>query len=141
MREWHAEYVLGDGLLRADGRGHYTRELLILEEDLNMKFVRWSLGKAKKDELSVEAAREYLNSELLGKEVEPATLKEFGIHLPISASTAWRWMHACRYECECVLTLFDCVLTILYLKPEQHLPVQIHPVLLQRQAPGRDRDH
>lgn len=36
-----------------------------MEEDVKRKFVRWSLSKAKHDELSVEAAQEYLNTELL----------------------------------------------------------------------------
>lgn len=65
VRLWHTQYVEGKGCLRPDERGHYTRELLILEEDINQKFVRWSLAKAKSDELSVESAQEFLNNHLL----------------------------------------------------------------------------
>lgn len=65
VRMWHADYVSGNGIMKPDERGHYTRDLLIMEEDMKLKFVKWSLTKAKKDELSVEAARDYLNSELL----------------------------------------------------------------------------
>lgn len=65
VRYWHAEYLAGEGNLRPDERGHHTRELLILEEDMQTKFVQWSLKMAKKDELSVDAARDYLNNELL----------------------------------------------------------------------------
>lgn len=65
VRLWHADYVEGDGVLRADERGHYSRDLLVMEEDVKSKFVKWSLSKAKHDDLSVEAAQEYLNNELL----------------------------------------------------------------------------
>lgn len=65
VRSWHADYVKNEGRFSPDERGHYTRELLIMEEDIKGKFVKWSLLKAKKDELSVEAARDYLNEELL----------------------------------------------------------------------------
>lgn len=65
VRLWHAEYFNGNGLLRADERGHYTRELLVTEEDVNNKFVKWSLKMAKNDELSVESAQDFLNNELL----------------------------------------------------------------------------
>lgn len=36
-----------------------------MEEDVKSKFTRWSLLKAKSDDLSVEAARDFLNQELL----------------------------------------------------------------------------
>lgn len=62
---WHTEYTNNDGKLSPDGRGHYTRELLIMEEDIHRKFVKWSLKKAKADDLSVESARDFLNLELL----------------------------------------------------------------------------
>lgn len=65
VRYWHAEYVSRGGTFRPDERGHHTRELLIMEEDIKNKFIQWSLRKAKHDDLSVEAARDYLNSELL----------------------------------------------------------------------------
>lgn len=66
VRYWHADYVNGtEGIFRPDERGHYTRELLVMEEDILRKFTKWSLTKAKKDELSVEAAQGYLNNELL----------------------------------------------------------------------------
>lgn len=65
VRLWHGQYVEGEGCLRPDERGHYTRELLIMEEDMNQKFVRWSLAKAKSDELSVESAQDFLNNHLL----------------------------------------------------------------------------
>lgn len=65
VRYWHAEYVRREGVFRPDERGHHTRELLVMEEDIKNKFTKWSLRKAKTDDLSVEAAREYLNTELL----------------------------------------------------------------------------
>lgn len=65
VRYWHADYVMGNGLFRPDERGHYTRELLVMEEDIQRKFTKWSLLQAKNDDLSVEAAQEFLNNELL----------------------------------------------------------------------------
>ena len=32
VRRWSAEYIEGAGVVQPDGRGHYTRELLVLEE-------------------------------------------------------------------------------------------------------------
>ena len=37
VRRWSAEYISGEGTLKPDGRGHYERELLILEEDLQQQ--------------------------------------------------------------------------------------------------------
>lgn len=65
VRYWHADYVHNNGVFRPDERGHYTRELLINEEDVKRKFVKWSLRAAKSSELNVESARDYLNKELL----------------------------------------------------------------------------
>lgn len=65
VRYWHSDYVTGNGLFRPDERGHFTRELLIMEEDIYRKFTKWSLTQAKKDDLSVEAAQDFLNNELL----------------------------------------------------------------------------
>lgn len=65
VRYWHADYVNGSGRLQPDERGHHTRELLVLEEDVHSKFVKWSLKQAKADDLSVDSARDYLNNELL----------------------------------------------------------------------------
>lgn len=65
VRYWHAEYVDRRGTFRPDERGHHTRDLLVMEEDVKSKFVKWSLRKAKDDDLSVESAREFLNTELL----------------------------------------------------------------------------
>lgn len=67
VRYWHAEYVKGDGLFRADERGHHSRDLLVMEEDIKQKFLKWSLAQAKDDSLSVDAARDYLNDDLLIK--------------------------------------------------------------------------
>lgn len=114
VRYWHAEYHTADGFFRADERGHYTRELLVMEEDVNRKFVKWSLKKAKDDDLSVESAQEFLNNELLcSLEVcasrprcaqasalsvclptQSSTLKEYNMKLPISRATTWRWMQS-----------------------------------------------
>ena len=93
VRRWHAQYVESGGTLLADGRGYYERELLINEEDINRKFIKWSLKQARKDELSVEAARDYLNNELLPT-LPAATLQDYKISLPISMETARRWMQA-----------------------------------------------
>lgn len=65
VRLWHYEYVTGKGILRPDERGHYTRELLVMKEDIKHKFVKWSLSAARKSELSVVAARDFLNDKLL----------------------------------------------------------------------------
>lgn len=65
VRLWHAQYVEKNGHFQPDERGHYTRELLILEEDIHQKFVKWSLARAKTDELSVESAQDFLNNQLL----------------------------------------------------------------------------
>lgn len=65
VRYWHSQYVTNDGKFRPDERGHHTRELLILEEDVKQKFTKWSLLQAKSDDLCVEAARNFLNQELL----------------------------------------------------------------------------
>lgn len=65
VRYWHAQYVEGNGVLRPDERGHHSRELLINEEDIQRKFIKWSLRQAKSDDLSIEAAREFLNTDLL----------------------------------------------------------------------------
>lgn len=69
VRMWHADYVSTfnskEGLFRADERGHHSRDLLIMEEDVKHKFVKWSLLKAKTDDLCIEAARDFLNNELL----------------------------------------------------------------------------
>ena len=119
VRRWSAEYIEGAGVVQPDGRGHYTRELLVLEEasatlpsphmltppllnpflphppsslqDIYRKFMKWSLSKAKKDELSVEEARDYLNKDLLAS-LPQSTLTEYQIKLPISSNTVWRWM-------------------------------------------------
>ncbi|KAL1495473.1 hypothetical protein AB1Y20_016839 [Prymnesium parvum] len=47
---------------------------VIFEEDLKTKFTRWCLLCAKKDELSIEAARDCLKNELLAS-LEVSTLK------------------------------------------------------------------
>jgi len=91
VREYSADYIKGGGVLQPDGRGHYTRELLINEEDVHRKFVKWSLASAKKDALSVEAARDYLNDVLLPT-LPQATLDEYKIRLPIALTTTWEWM-------------------------------------------------
>lgn len=65
VRIWHADYVEGSGVLKADERGHYGRELLITEEDIQHKFVKWSLRTAKDSCLSVASARDFLNTDLL----------------------------------------------------------------------------
>lgn len=65
VRMWHAEYVKNGGVFRPDERGHYSRDILVMEEDIKQKFVKWSLLRAKADELSVQSARDFLNDELL----------------------------------------------------------------------------
>lgn len=65
VKYWHLDYVNKGGKFTPDERGHHTRELLVNEEDVKRKFVKWSLQKAKKDELDVESARDFLNNELL----------------------------------------------------------------------------
>lgn len=60
-------------------------------QDIYRKFMKWSLSKAKKDELSVEEARDHLNNDLLAS-LPQSTLTEYQIKLPISSNTTWRWM-------------------------------------------------
>lgn len=83
VRYWHIDYASGEeGIFKADERGHYTRELLILEEDLQQKFVKWSLKMAKKSDLSVAAARDYLNDELLNNLEAQSIIKlRCGVHV------------------------------------------------------------
>lgn len=65
VKYWHLDYVDKGGKFTPDERGHHSRELLVNEEDVKRKFVKWSLLKAKSDELDVESARDFLNNELL----------------------------------------------------------------------------
>lgn len=65
VRYWHFEYLERGGTFRPDERGHHSRDLLVMEEDIKTKFIKWSLSKAKSDELSVEIARDFLNNDLL----------------------------------------------------------------------------
>ena len=79
----------------ADQRGKWQRELLILEEDLLHKFRKWMIKQTKAEDLSVEAARTYLNDELLVPPLVSAEmLEDYHVTLPISLHTAWRWMRA-----------------------------------------------
>lgn len=94
VRLWHYQYANGKGLFKADERGHHTRELLILEEDIKGKFVKWSLSKAKTDDLSVESAQEYLNTQLLN------TLEVGRICCACSCSAP---MHLVTLPCLCAL--------------------------------------
>lgn len=86
VRLWHVEYVERKGEFRPDERGHYTRELLVMEEDVKSKFVKWSLGKAKADELSVEAAQEFLST------------RTFSLHLRCDRFQH-QWVHHCLTIC------------------------------------------
>jgi len=81
----------GNGKVKADERGYYERELLINEEDLKRKFIKWSLRAARSDELAVEAARDYINEEIMAK-LPTDMLKQYKMRPNISVSTAWRWM-------------------------------------------------
>lgn len=107
-------------MFRADERGHHPRDVLIMEEDIKNKFVKWSLKKAKSDEPSADAARDFLNDELLcGLEAcgclpplsllalpsralreisrhspQARTPQEYNIKIPIIRATTWRWMQA-----------------------------------------------
>lgn len=47
VRAWSAQYIKTGGKTQPDGRGYYERELLINEEDLKRRFVKWSLRSAK----------------------------------------------------------------------------------------------
>jgi hypothetical protein len=76
-----------------DQRGQWERELLIHEEHLRRPFHRWMVKEAKAEKLSVEAARDYLNSTLLRPpHVSEELLADYNISLPIALSTAWFWM-------------------------------------------------
>ena len=128
VRRWHAQYISSGGTLLADGRGYYERELLINEEDINRKFIKWSLKQARKDELSVEAARDYLNKELLPT-LPAATLQDYKISLPISMETARRWMQA-QLPALTVPSL-PLLTSQAALSGVLHLPLQVSAVLLQ----------
>ena len=89
---WRLDFEAG-GKFAPDGRGKWERELLIHEEDLQRKFHKWMVATARAEELSVEAAQEYLNATLLRPpHVSAETLTDYKISLPISNKTAWFWM-------------------------------------------------
>ena len=93
VRDWYHQYLELKGSLKPDGRGTYERELLVAEEDVNRKLTKWCLRGAKKDDLSIDSARDYLNNELLPS-LPAATLIEYKIKLPISRSTTALWLKA-----------------------------------------------
>lgn len=95
VRGWQLEYASNDFKFSPDERGKWARELLIHEEDLQRKFHKWMVKTAKDEQLSVEAALEYLNGTLLRPpHTTPQMLADYHITLPISNKTAWRWMRA-----------------------------------------------
>ena len=58
------EYASNDFNFSPDERGKWACELLIHEEDLQRKFHKWMVKTAKDEQLSVEAALEYLDDTL-----------------------------------------------------------------------------
>ena len=81
------------GAFRHPTLGTYGRRFLLNEEDLKIKFkkcMRLNLRQITKN-----LAWEYLNTKLL-KEVDEETLTSHNVSLPISCSTALRWMNKCK---------------------------------------------
>lgn len=142
VRYWHADYVSRDGTFKPDERGHYSRELLILEEDIKQKFVKWSLRAAKTEDLSVAAARDYLNNELLAS-LEVRNL----ILICLIASTTHlvtvtvRSLFRTGVHVSGVQDKDSCELchSVAVDEGSGHPPQQVPAELLQRQAPGRER--
>jgi hypothetical protein len=102
---WLADYRENGGHFSMHGRGKWMREILILEEDLHLKFKRWLVGRVKKEDLSVDLALTFINDSLLkplwweanGSENAEGRqlLGEYRIGETISRATAHRWMLAC----------------------------------------------
>lgn len=98
-REWRAgeRTVEDDGVLRPGAffrsvRGTHERRFLLNQEDLKTKFKKWMRKNLRK--LSVEMAWKYLNETLL-KQIDEATMRAHGIHLPVSKRTVYNWMLKC----------------------------------------------
>lgn len=103
LRGWLASFLDNDLKFPLNGRGKWARELLILEEDMLLKFKRWLIGRVKKEDLSVDTAHAFINEQLLKPLTETEEgremLREYKISYPIARSTAHRWMLAagCKY--------------------------------------------
>ena len=81
------------GEFRHPTLGTYERRFLLNEEDLKIKFKKWMRLNLR--QLTKKLAWEYLKTKLL-KEVDEETLSPHNISLPISCSTALRWMKKCK---------------------------------------------
>merc|ERR1712226_645074 len=79
-------------MLKPDERGRYTREIIIMEEDLKLELVRWCMSAAKSDDLSMASARDYINGPRVLGGVEPHVLESYHIKIPISLNTTWHWL-------------------------------------------------
>jgi len=80
---------LGFGSFEQHKKGSYERSFLMDEEDLKIDFECWMQKNLRK--LSVDLARDYLNTKLLCT-VDERTLLLHRVSLPISRSTTRSWM-------------------------------------------------
>lgn len=74
-----------------------------MEEDVKSKFVKWSLKKAKADELDVQAAKDFLNTELLNTleaNLWRPLARYVNVHLtaPKISALVSAGEHACRVQ-------------------------------------------
>jgi hypothetical protein len=87
LRGWLASFLDNDLKFPLNGRGKWARELLILEEDMLLKFKRWLIGRVKKEDLSVDTAHALINEQLLKPLTETEEgremLREYKISHPI----------------------------------------------------------
>ena len=74
-------------------RDSYKRPFLLEEEDIKIDFKRY-IRKTLRT-VTVLKVQEFLNTVLLPP-VEGKVLALFGLSLPISPDTAWRWMLKCN---------------------------------------------
>ena len=89
------ESIYGFGSFQNDMRGSYRRQFLLEEEDIKIDFKRYIRKTIRT--VTVLKVQHYLNTELLPQlDESERVLKSFGLSLPISADTAWRWMHKCN---------------------------------------------
>ena len=83
LRAWLSSFLDNDLKFPLHGRGKWARELLILEEDMLLKFKRWLIGRVKKDDLSVDLAHAFINEQLLKPLTETeAGREERGLRVP-----------------------------------------------------------
>ena len=87
------ESIYGFGSFQNDMRGSYKRQFLLEEEDIKIDFKRYIRKTIRT--VTVLKVQHYLNTELL-PQLGEGVLESFGLSLPISRDTAWRWVRKCN---------------------------------------------